>query len=257
MPIVCDSSVFVSSVYSNMALMLDVAGLSPRAVWQNKNLLNHYSNAVLYNGRIFGSSGKDRYCALNCLDAATGSLLWSQQYRKPSDIQGNLGRREQTSLLVANQDLFVLTTYGDVCIVDTSSAEYKEKARMQILDSKYKAWCAPAYSDGYYFAKNAAGEIACAAIGVAAIAQAPSSRNGARHSSKFAMAASFIAAILWDAALLAAILAWCSSVVYYDLLLKKARGPERHIWRRRAFFLLGFPATLILWHKTNKTTKNG
>jgi len=37
MPIVCDSSVFVSSVYSNMALMLDVAGLSPRAVWQNKS----------------------------------------------------------------------------------------------------------------------------------------------------------------------------------------------------------------------------
>jgi outer membrane protein assembly factor BamB len=99
----------------------------PGIIWKSQGpksvMMNYWANSVLHDGRLYGMSGEfNKKIHLNCVDAATGKLIWSKQ---------NFGKAAVT---LADGHLFLVTKKeGDLVLAAASPKGYEEKGRVTLL----------------------------------------------------------------------------------------------------------------------------
>jgi outer membrane protein assembly factor BamB len=132
-PLVLGERLFVASGEGVGCRMLEPAAAGgPKAVWESLGpksvMLTHWSTAVAHEGRLYGVSGEfNGVVNLNCVDAATGRLQWSQP------------RFGAAGIALADGHLFLATRTGELVCVEASPAGFKEKGRVRLLQDKVYA----------------------------------------------------------------------------------------------------------------------
>lgn len=138
--IVGENRVFVSSAYGVGAAVYEVtpesSGFKAREVWRNSRIKNKFNSSVLHNGLIYGMDE----AILACVDAATGELKWKG------------GRYGYGQVLLAGNELIVLTESGELVLVKASPAGHEELARFDAISGK--TWNHPAIADGILLVRN-------------------------------------------------------------------------------------------------------
>lgn len=146
-PVISGDRVFISSWYRMGCVLLDVSSEKPEIVWRNKNMQNHYSTCVLWDGYLYGFD----VATVKCMDFKTGDVMWS--------LRGGLGRG---SLMMADRKLIILTEKGRLLIGEASPQEFIPILRAEIIEGK--CYAAPVLANGRIYAKNDRGRLVCVAI---------------------------------------------------------------------------------------------
>lgn len=140
--VIGDNRVFISASYGAGAAMLELSrdggGFTVREVWRNNRMKNRFSTSVLREGVIYGLDES----ILAAIDAGTGELKWKG------------GRYGYGQLLLAGENLIVLTEDGDLALVRATPERHQELARFPVLDGK--TWNVPALAGGYLLVRNLA-----------------------------------------------------------------------------------------------------
>jgi outer membrane protein assembly factor BamB len=140
--VIGDNRVFISASYGAGAAMLELSrdgdGFTVREVWRNNRMKNRFSTSVVRDGVIYGLDES----ILAAIDAETGELKWKG------------GRYGYGQLLLAGNNLIVLTEDGDLALVRATPERHQELARFPVLDGK--TWNVPALAGGYLLVRNLA-----------------------------------------------------------------------------------------------------
>ncbi|HKS38468.1 MAG TPA: PQQ-binding-like beta-propeller repeat protein [Verrucomicrobiae bacterium] len=147
-PILVGDKLFVSTFDRGCAL-LQLTGVAPKVVWENKNMANHFNSCVYLNGFFYGIDGNTDQPAkdLRCVDGKTGDVKW--KYDGPG-----LG-----SLMAADGKLIVLSERGELAVAEASPDAFKPLARAQVLGGK--CWTTPVLANGRLYCRNARGDLVC------------------------------------------------------------------------------------------------
>lgn len=147
-PIIMDDKVFISSGYNKGCALFRMERHSVTEIWRNRNMRNHASSCVLWEGYIYGFDGQfGGGGKLTCIDPATGGAKWSQK---------GMGTG---TLMIADGKLIVLGERGKLVIAEASPEGFKELASAQILTGK--CWTMPVLANGRVYARNAQGQLVC------------------------------------------------------------------------------------------------
>ena len=144
--LLADDRVFFTSSYETGSLLLKLRKDGADQIWTSEDALSsHYTNAVTHGGYIFGVDGRQESGArLRCIDPrpASGPIV-----RWTTDRFGS------ASILVAGDDLILLTERGDLILAEANPTKYVEKARVRLLDGT-PVRAVPAISGGRLFARD-------------------------------------------------------------------------------------------------------
>jgi outer membrane protein assembly factor BamB len=150
-PVVADGDrLFVSAGYNHGGAMLQLRAPNPSVVWENKNLRNHFSSSVRWQGHLYGFDGNTHKlsdCSLKCLDERNGAQKWSA-------LPGRLG-----ALIIADGKLIVITHSGELIVATASPDGFEPLARAQVLGDK--CWTPPTLANGRLYLRNARGDLVC------------------------------------------------------------------------------------------------
>ena len=147
-PIISDDTMFISSGYNSGCALFKIGPSDLTEIWRNKNMRNHASSCVLWQGYIYGFDGQfGGGGKLTCLDYATGQVKWSQK------------GMDTGSLMLADDKLIILSERGKLVIAEASPKGFKELASAQIL--KGKCWTVSVLANGRIYARNADGQLVC------------------------------------------------------------------------------------------------
>jgi len=130
-PVVAGNEILLSETYGPGSVLLTAAAAGLQAVRQDpagsrpaRSLKSHWATPVLYDGHLYGSSGRNSGDAmLVCADWKTGAIRWSE---------AGLGR---SSLVSADGHLIVLGEFGDLVLVKATPDEYVEVSRTRLVAS--------------------------------------------------------------------------------------------------------------------------
>jgi len=140
--VIGDNRVFLSASYGAGSAMIELSGggdqFSVREVWRNNRMKNRFSGSVLRDGVIFGLDEG----ILAAIDAGSGELKWKG------------GRYGYGQVVLAGNNLIVLTEDGDLALVRANPNRHEEVARFRVLEGK--TWNVPAISGGYLLVRNLA-----------------------------------------------------------------------------------------------------
>jgi outer membrane protein assembly factor BamB len=140
--VIGDNRVFVSASYgagcAMVELIRDGERFSVRELWRNNRMKNRFSGSVLRDGVIYGLDEG----ILAALDAETGEIKWKG------------GRYGYGQVLLAGNNLIVLTEDGDLALVRATPDRHEEVTRFHVLDGK--TWNVPAIAGGYLLVRNLA-----------------------------------------------------------------------------------------------------
>jgi len=104
-------------------------------------LSNHYATSVHHRGFLYGYHGRQEYgCELRCVELVSGKVMW------------NVERFGAGTVMVAGEDLLLLTEKGELIKAPASSKEFKPVSRAQITGFEARAY--PALADGLFFARS-------------------------------------------------------------------------------------------------------
>jgi outer membrane protein assembly factor BamB len=103
---------------------------TPVQVWHNTDLPMYLSSPVADGPMLYGFSNK-RKGQLFCLDTRTGKAMWTSEGRVATNA----------SLLSAGPNLVVLTTDGELIVLERSTTRYSELRRYQLSPSP--VWAHP------------------------------------------------------------------------------------------------------------------
>jgi len=142
-PLLINGNIFISSNYGTGCALLSVNGGRPTALWQNRNMKNHFNTCVLVNGSLYGNDEN----TLKCLDAATGQERWRSR---------GIGKG---GLIAANGKLIVLTERGELLAVSAEPGAYKELARARVIDGTN--WTHPVLANRRIYCRSHEGKLVC------------------------------------------------------------------------------------------------
>ncbi len=115
---------------------------STEQVWHNPEAFMYMNSPVLSGDRLFGLSRR-RLGQLFCLDARTGSTLWTSEGR-----QG-----ENVAMLVSGDLLLFLTTDAELMVVEPGADRFDPIARFSVADSP--TWAHPVVLESRILIKDA------------------------------------------------------------------------------------------------------
>jgi outer membrane protein assembly factor BamB len=127
-PLAIGDLLFVSSGEEVGCAMFRLSpGGPPESIWKseggkNEVMTNYWANAVEQDGYLYGLSGEfSKKIHLNCVEAKSGKLMWSQK---------DFGKG---AITLADGNLFITTKKGDLVLVRANPKQYEEKARIELL----------------------------------------------------------------------------------------------------------------------------
>ncbi len=126
-PLVIGEHLFVSSGEGVGCAMFRLSpGGRPELAWESKGpksvMINYWANSVEHQGYLYGMAGEfNKKIHLNCINAKTGKLMWSQP---------NFGK---AAITLADGHLFMTTKTGDLVLVRANPKMYEEKSRVALL----------------------------------------------------------------------------------------------------------------------------
>lgn len=127
-PLVIGEQVFLSSGPLGCVLLAPKDSGPPTVVWKKQGpspvMDNYWATSVFHDKYLYGISGgaESNSPSLNCVEAATGKLVWSQE---------SFG---EANLTLANGHLYILTTNGELVVISATPKGYREKGRTKILE---------------------------------------------------------------------------------------------------------------------------
>ena len=136
---IAPDKLFVSSGHDTGAALFrlgESAPARPTILWKTREMRNHFSSSVYYQGHIYGFDNKN----FKCIDATTGENRWRK---------GSLGHG---SLFYADGHLIVLSEDGQLLLVEASPKAYREKASHQVAEAKH--WTVPTLYQGRLYVRN-------------------------------------------------------------------------------------------------------
>lgn len=142
-PVIAGNRFFLSSGYNAGCVLFAVENGTPKELWRNKEMDNHFNSSVFYKGHLYGFDQN----ILRCLDIEDGSVKWSQE---------DLGKG---SLIIAGGKLVVLSERGKLVIADAVPTGFQPVFEKEILENK--CWTPPVLSHGKVYARNARGDVVC------------------------------------------------------------------------------------------------
>ena len=146
-PLYVGDEVFVSTAYGVGCGKFSIEGDKTTELWRNKNMMTHFSNAILHEGHIYGASGDNRkQGSLSCIDWKEGAVLWSEE--------SAFG-----PLTMAGDRLIIITWRGVLVVAQATAESYQELARARVLDGD--CWTAPVLANNRIYVRNHAGILVC------------------------------------------------------------------------------------------------
>ncbi len=125
-PVVVDSQrmLFTSESAGSRLIELSptASGLDATVVWTSRNLKPDFNDLVVHEGMAFGFDG----AILACIDLKDGSRRWRK---------GRYGKG-QVLLLEDSRLLLVISEMGELVALAASPDEYRELARLKVLEGK-------------------------------------------------------------------------------------------------------------------------
>jgi outer membrane protein assembly factor BamB len=126
-PLILGNLAFFSASYDTGALLLKLRKDGAEKVWEDENVMsNHYNTCIYHEGHLYGFDGRqDSRVAptLRCVELKTRKVKWEKQEF------GN------GTMICADGRLIVLTEKGDLCLVQTTPAAFRETARARLLEA--------------------------------------------------------------------------------------------------------------------------
>lgn len=141
-PLVIGDAIFISASYGTGASLLRFKEGAPEVIWSKDEVLSaHYATAVQREGFLYGFDGRqEQGCELRCVALKTGKILWSE------------GGLKAGTVMLANDQLLVLTEQGQLIQAPASPSGFKPVQRAQILPFTVRAH--PALADGFFYARS-------------------------------------------------------------------------------------------------------
>ena len=143
-PVIYGNKIFISTSYKMGCALLDVTGNKPELIWENKNMQNHYSTSILWNGYLYGFD----IAKLKCMDFATGRDKWT--------LTGGYGKG---GLMMADGKLIVLTEKGVLLIGQASPSAFEPVIEKEIITGK--CYAPPVLANRKIYARNLTGDLVC------------------------------------------------------------------------------------------------
>jgi outer membrane protein assembly factor BamB len=125
-PLVVGNRLFLATG-DDSALIAPAQSGDPKVVWGPNEVLRTYlSTAVHHEQHLFGNSGgyniNRKPPHLNCVEAATGKVIWSRE------------KFGQAHLTLADGNLYMLLSTGELVVAPATPNSYQEKGRSQVLE---------------------------------------------------------------------------------------------------------------------------
>ena len=145
-PLVMGDMVFLSASYGAGAALLKIDGNEFRKIWaSDQSLSAHYATPVRHDDYLYGINGRvdpgfEPQASLRCIELKTGKVAWEQ----PS-----FGA---ATIMLAGDQLLILTERGELIRAPASAAGFKPTARAQILPTQVRSHAALA--DGLFYARS-------------------------------------------------------------------------------------------------------
>jgi len=141
-PIIVDKNrFFISSGYGKGAALVEIQGsgksFTAKTVWENINMKNKFNSSVLHQGYVYGLDEG----ILTCVDVNSGERKWKG------------GRYGYGQVLLAGNNLIIMSDTGDLVLVSASPDKFAELARFKALEGK--TWNYPAIAAGRLYVRNA------------------------------------------------------------------------------------------------------
>jgi outer membrane protein assembly factor BamB len=143
-PVVFGDVVIVSGLQkgvSGLRIHREGASWSARTAWEAKDASFYMSSPVLAGGRLLGFSHRQKGQVV-ALDAATGRVLWTGPGR-----QG-----ENASLVVAGAEALVLSTNGELMVLNAGADRFLPVATYGVAESE--TWAHLAVGTGVVLVKD-------------------------------------------------------------------------------------------------------
>jgi hypothetical protein len=118
--------------------LLSLGAEGAKEKWKGQELESRFSTPILYEGYVYGTSGKGN---LVCLDPATGKAKWKQ-----AGFEWGGAVAFEGHLVVANGQ------QRDVVLVRMDPSAYDERGRIRPLGGQ--TWTAPILADGKLIVRN-------------------------------------------------------------------------------------------------------
>jgi outer membrane protein assembly factor BamB len=145
-PLIVDDSIFLSACYGTGAILLRVRDKTVEKVWSGDDILsNHYATSVQDHGFLYGINGRadpgfSPAPSLRCVELKTGKIRWQD------DSVG------AASVLLAGDQLLILTEGGELIRAPATPAAFKAGDRVQIMPTAVRAY--PALAGGFLYARS-------------------------------------------------------------------------------------------------------
>jgi outer membrane protein assembly factor BamB len=145
-PLIADDSIFLSACYGTGAILLRVRDNGVEKVWSGDDILsNHYATSVYDHGFLYGINGRadpgfSPAPSLRCVELKTGKIRWQE------DSVG------AATVLLAGDQLLILTEGGELIRAPATPAAFKPGDRVQIMPTAVRAY--PALAGGYLYARS-------------------------------------------------------------------------------------------------------
>ncbi len=148
-PLVAGDIVYCSAGYGVGAAAVKIAktgdAFTATELWRktgDKPVVNHWSTPVYHKGYLYGMFSFKEYGdgPLKCIQLASGQEMWA----KEGFGAGNV--------LLVDGHILALGDAGQLVLIEADQKEYKEVARVDVIDGK--CWSSPAVSNGRIFARS-------------------------------------------------------------------------------------------------------
>ena len=140
-PIVARDFVFISTGYAVGCALLKVNKdgdtLTPKRLYKNPRMKNHFSTCVRYKGHLFGFDDS----TLTCMNLLTGKVEWKER---------GFGKG---SVLLVNDRLIVYGDNGLLALAEANPTEYVERGRFQ-FSTQSSCWSVPVVSNGRLYVRD-------------------------------------------------------------------------------------------------------
>lgn len=165
-PVVFENHIFVSnSYYRTGSVLINVHedGKGFDEVWRSDVLELHMNNPILYDGALYGITGRNTGDAiLRCVNFMTGELLWQSNgvnhgddAGKRASSQNEINRRfGRGAGILADGKMIYSTEHGRLIMLKPNKEHYEEICRFRVPDYNYPCWAAPVLSNGLLYLRN-------------------------------------------------------------------------------------------------------